>query len=298
MRDRRIRPEKRAAAVPSRREALIAGASLIVAPFFRGLTATAHGAQGGTAPQPAGPTTEWASYGGDKASTKYSPLAQIDRDNFSRLRVAWTWRSADDDVVNANPQLKTWVWEATPLMVDGVLYVSHVALAGGGDRRGDGQDAVGLRPGDVEERHAVQQRLRASRRRLLGGRERSTHPVRHRRRLPDLPECARPASPFPTFGEQGPHRSDPGVGTQRRPASLRRVLAADHLSRRHRDGVEGSRRSRRESDAARRRARLRRPHRQAAVAVPGRPRRRRVRERDLGGRLLEDDRRHQRLDAR
>jgi quinoprotein glucose dehydrogenase len=124
MRDRSIRPEKRVAAVPSRREALIAGASLIVAPFFRGLTATAHGAQGGAAPQPAGPTTEWASYGGDKASSKYSPLAQIGPDNFSRLRVAWTWRSADDDVVNANPQLKTWVWEATPLLVDGVLYVA------------------------------------------------------------------------------------------------------------------------------------------------------------------------------
>jgi hypothetical protein len=39
--------------------------------------------------------TEWLSYGGDKASSKYSPLAQIGRDNFNRLRVAWTWRSAE-----------------------------------------------------------------------------------------------------------------------------------------------------------------------------------------------------------
>ena len=41
-----------------------------------------------------GTATEWWSYGGDKAGWKYSPLAQIGRDNFNRLRVAWTWRSA------------------------------------------------------------------------------------------------------------------------------------------------------------------------------------------------------------
>lgn len=69
-------------------------------------------------------TTEWSSYGSDKASSKYSPLAQINGDNFNRLKVAWTWRSADEDVVKANPQLRTWVWEATPLMVGGVLYAS------------------------------------------------------------------------------------------------------------------------------------------------------------------------------
>ncbi len=66
---------------------------------------------------------EWLNYGGDKASSKYSPLAQIGRDNFNRLSIAWRWRSAEEEVVKAN-RLKTWVWEATPLMVDGVLYIS------------------------------------------------------------------------------------------------------------------------------------------------------------------------------
>jgi quinoprotein glucose dehydrogenase len=69
-------------------------------------------------------TTEWRSYAGDAASTKYSPLDQIGPANFSRLKVAWTWRSADEDVIKANPQLKTWVWEATPLMVRGTLYIA------------------------------------------------------------------------------------------------------------------------------------------------------------------------------
>jgi len=115
---------KHVAAVPSRREALIAGASLVAASFLRELAATAQSAQAAKAAQPAGRATAWVSYGGDKASSKYSPLAQIGPDNFSRLRVAWTWRSTEEKVVNANPQLRTWVWEATPLMVDGVLYVA------------------------------------------------------------------------------------------------------------------------------------------------------------------------------
>ena len=38
---------------------------------------------------------EWPSYGGDLASTKYSPLAQITGDNISRLRVAWSAPSPD-----------------------------------------------------------------------------------------------------------------------------------------------------------------------------------------------------------
>ena len=68
--------------------------------------------------------TEWLSYGGDKASSKYSPIDQIGGDNFSRLQVAWTWRSAEEEITKANPDVKTWVWESTPLMVNGVLYVS------------------------------------------------------------------------------------------------------------------------------------------------------------------------------
>jgi quinoprotein glucose dehydrogenase len=106
-------------AAPSRREALIAGAALVAAPFLRAVTSTVQAAG-----EVRGSATEWLSYGGDKASSKYSPLAQIGKENFNRLRVAWTWRSADEEIAKANPHLRTWVWEATPLMADGVLYVS------------------------------------------------------------------------------------------------------------------------------------------------------------------------------
>ena len=122
MRKRRIDPAyARALHSPSRRDALIAGASLVAAPF---LNAHASETQAATTAQAVGSNTEWASYGGDKASSKYSPLTQIGPDNFSRLKVAWTWRSADEEIVRTNPQLRTWVWESTPLMVGGVLYVT------------------------------------------------------------------------------------------------------------------------------------------------------------------------------
>jgi quinoprotein glucose dehydrogenase len=109
--------------VPSRREVLIAGASLITAPFVGGMTAKSQPGRSAEV-QAAAAATEWLSYAGDKSSSKYSPLAQIGPESFSRLRIAWTWRSAEEAVVKANPQLRTWVWEATPLMVDGVLYVA------------------------------------------------------------------------------------------------------------------------------------------------------------------------------
>jgi glucose dehydrogenase len=67
---------------------------------------------------------EWRNYGADKASSKYSPLAQINKDNFKSLKIAWTWRSADEEIIKANSHLKTWVWESTPLMVGGILFVS------------------------------------------------------------------------------------------------------------------------------------------------------------------------------
>ena len=70
------------------------------------------------------PSSEWRSYAGDTASTQYSPLNQITATNFKDLKTAWTWKSADASILKANPKLHTWAWEGTPLMVNGVLYVS------------------------------------------------------------------------------------------------------------------------------------------------------------------------------
>lgn len=67
---------------------------------------------------------DWRSYGSDIASTKYSPLAQIDATNVQNLKVAWRWTSPDEAIREGKPDLKTFVNEATPLVIGGVLYTS------------------------------------------------------------------------------------------------------------------------------------------------------------------------------
>jgi quinoprotein glucose dehydrogenase len=71
-----------------------------------------------------GSGNEWKSYGSDKGSSQYSSLSQIDSSNFKGLHIAWTWRSVEEDITNTHPKFKSWVWESTPLMIEGVLYIS------------------------------------------------------------------------------------------------------------------------------------------------------------------------------
>lgn len=65
---------------------------------------------------------EWVAYGGDPGGTRYSPLAEITKENVEKLEVAWTYRTGDnaDGFVSASKR----AFEATPLMVDGTLYLS------------------------------------------------------------------------------------------------------------------------------------------------------------------------------
>ena len=86
--------------VPSCRSLLLAGA-----------TAGLRGQS-----KPAG--AEWTTYGGDLASTRYSPLDQINADNFNKLEVAWRFKT---DALGPRPEFN---FQATPLMVDGVLYTT------------------------------------------------------------------------------------------------------------------------------------------------------------------------------
>jgi quinoprotein glucose dehydrogenase len=63
-------------------------------------------------------SAEWLNNRGDLGSTSYSPLDQINRDNVSRLRVAWRWKS---DNFGPTPE---YYFRPTPLMADGILYVT------------------------------------------------------------------------------------------------------------------------------------------------------------------------------
>jgi quinoprotein glucose dehydrogenase len=69
------------------------------------------------------PNGEWPSYGGDDGSTKYAALDQIDAGNVARLEVAWQWESPDGAIVGDDRGRTPGGFKATPLMVDGVLYI-------------------------------------------------------------------------------------------------------------------------------------------------------------------------------
>jgi quinoprotein glucose dehydrogenase len=64
---------------------------------------------------------EWPNHGNDAGGTRYSPLKQIHTANVSRLKTAWTWKSGD--VSDGRKWPGRSAFEATPLMVDNVLYV-------------------------------------------------------------------------------------------------------------------------------------------------------------------------------
>src|ERR1044071_1827148 len=61
---------------------------------------------------------EWTTYGGDLASTRYSPLDQITRDNFNSLEIAWRFKT---DALGPRPEFN---FQSTPLMVGGIVYTT------------------------------------------------------------------------------------------------------------------------------------------------------------------------------
>src|ERR1700719_3098774 len=59
---------------------------------------------------------EWPTYGGDLGNRRYSPLDQINAENFNQLEVAWRFKT---DNLGPRPEFQL---EATPLMINGVVY--------------------------------------------------------------------------------------------------------------------------------------------------------------------------------
>ena len=62
---------------------------------------------------------EWTAYGRDAAGTRFSPLTQVTPENARRLAPAWTYHTGE--LARADDRTR---FEATPLMVDGTLYLS------------------------------------------------------------------------------------------------------------------------------------------------------------------------------
>jgi quinoprotein glucose dehydrogenase len=59
---------------------------------------------------------EWRNYGADLGNTHYSPLDQVNADNFYKMQVAWRFKT---DNLGPSPEYNL---ESTPLMVNGVVF--------------------------------------------------------------------------------------------------------------------------------------------------------------------------------
>lgn len=81
------------------------------------------GASFAAAQKPASAASDdWPYYGHDAGGMRYSPLAQINRDNVSELKIAWTFHTGDmSDGSGGRPRGG---FETTPILVDGTLYLT------------------------------------------------------------------------------------------------------------------------------------------------------------------------------
>ena len=86
--------------------------SLIICVAFA--STAAHGQTSGN--------TDWPNYGNDPGGMRYSPLSQINRENVSQLKVAWIFHTGD--VSDGSRDRKRSGFEATPILVEGTLYLT------------------------------------------------------------------------------------------------------------------------------------------------------------------------------
>src|SRR3954451_6438349 len=63
----------------------------------------------------------WLTYYGAYDGQRYSPLDQINRETISKLTPAWLFQAGS---MGLQSGASTYAWEASPLVVDGIMYVS------------------------------------------------------------------------------------------------------------------------------------------------------------------------------
>ena len=110
---------------PGRRRGACCGTSFAVIAIGAWLAAACGGA-GDAAPReagvPASGSVGWPVYAADAAATHYSPLAGINRDSIGQVEVAWEWATGDRPLEEFGT--RPGQFQNTPLMIDGVLYLS------------------------------------------------------------------------------------------------------------------------------------------------------------------------------
>ena len=89
-----------------------------VALFALGISWVSPRVAGQSSPMPSTKNGEWPMYTADLRGSKYSPLDQINATNFSKLEVAWRFKT---DNLGPRPENKL---EGTPIMVKGMVYAT------------------------------------------------------------------------------------------------------------------------------------------------------------------------------
>ena len=69
-----------------------------------------------------GGDNDWPAYGRDAGGTRYSPLKQINRENVSQLKAAWTYHTGALQPATARNEKAA--FESTPILIDGTLYLT------------------------------------------------------------------------------------------------------------------------------------------------------------------------------
>src|ERR1051326_2697492 len=67
---------------------------------------------------------EWRFYGANPAGTRFSPLQQIHRENVGSLKRVWTYHTGEVNRTNPTDHHRIAPFETTPLVVNGMLYLS------------------------------------------------------------------------------------------------------------------------------------------------------------------------------
>src|SRR5437016_836909 len=65
---------------------------------------------------------DWPYYGHDSGGMRFSPLTQVNRDNISRLQIAWVFHTGDTS--DGKGRFKRSGFETTPILVDETLYLT------------------------------------------------------------------------------------------------------------------------------------------------------------------------------
>lgn len=95
----------------------LSGAGLAIVAGFAWMSGARSQTPAGSG-QPSTKNGEWPMYTADLRGSKYSPLDQINADNFNKLEVAWRFKT---DSLGPRAENKL---EGTPIMVKGMVYAT------------------------------------------------------------------------------------------------------------------------------------------------------------------------------